>query len=69
MSENKPKRKTHTSSEVKARYNKKTYKHYSFALRINQDAEIIEKIENEKQNGLSTAQAIKKLIIKNKPPQ
>ena len=58
----KPKRKTHTSSAVKARYNKKTYKQYGLTLRKVEDAAIIEKIEAEKAKGFTTSEAIKRLI-------
>ena len=58
----KPKRKTHTSSAVKARYNKKTYQQYALTLRKVEDAATIEKIEAEKAKGFSTSEAIKNLI-------
>lgn len=61
---NKGKRKTHTSSEVKARYNAKTYKQYSLNLRKVEDAATIAKIEAEKAKGYTTSQAIKRLIDK-----
>lgn len=60
----KPKRKTHTSSEVKKRYNDKTYKAYTLTLRKVEDAELIKKIEAEKAKGYQTSQAIKNLINK-----
>lgn len=60
----KPKRKTHTSSEVKARWNAKTYKQYSLNLRKVEDAATIEKIEAEKAKGYTTSEAIKRLIDK-----
>ena len=56
------KRRTHTSSEVKKRYNDKTYQRYQLTLRKTEDADLIERIENEKASGLSTTEAIKKLI-------
>ena len=62
MSIDKPKRKTHTSSEVKARYMAKTYQTFSLKLRKVEDADIIAMIEAEKANGLQTSEAIKKLI-------
>ena len=58
------KRKTHTSSEVKARYNKKTYKNYHTNLRIHEDADVIDMIEKEKSQGYATTEAIKRLIKK-----
>lgn len=56
------KRKTHTSSEVKARYNAKTYQQYGLKLRKVEDAATIEKIEAEKAKGYTTSEAIKRLI-------
>jgi hypothetical protein len=56
------KRRTHTSSEVKKRYNDKTYQRYQLTLRKTEDADLIERIEKEKASGLSTSEAIKKLI-------
>lgn len=47
MSEEIKKRKTHTSNEVKLRYNKKTYKNYNVNLRVVEDSEIIKLIEDE----------------------
>ncbi len=41
----KPGRKTQTSTEVKARYNKKAYKQYVFRLRYDADLELIDYIE------------------------
>jgi hypothetical protein len=61
----KSKRKTATSSEVKMRYNSKTYKHYGIDLRYDTDSDIIEAVEKLKSNGLSTKQAIAQLIRKN----
>lgn len=61
----KSKRKTATSSEVKMRYNAKTYKHYGIDLRYDTDSDIIEAVEKLKSNGLSTKQAIAQLIRKN----
>lgn len=58
----KPKRKTHTSTEVKQRYNKKTYDRITFSLRKTEDADIIDRIEAEKAKGHSTNTAIKNLI-------
>ncbi len=62
--EKETKRKTHTSTAVKAKYNKKTYKNYNVNLRINDDADIIAMIENEKASGLNTTDAFRKLIRK-----
>jgi plasmid rolling circle replication initiator protein Rep len=56
------KRKTHTSSEVKKRYNDKTYQRYQLNLRKVEDADLIERIEKEKASGFTTTEAIKKLI-------
>ena len=58
----KPKRKTHTSTEVKKRYNDKTYKSYSLNLRKLEDADLIARIEAEKAKGFGTTEAIKRLL-------
>lgn len=58
----KPKRKTHTSSEVKSRYAAKTYKAYTITLRKVEDAELIARIETEKAEGYGTTEAIKRLL-------
>lgn len=58
------KRKTHTSSEVKARYNKKTYKSYNVNFRKIEDADIIDTIETEKAKGFTTSEAFKRLLRK-----
>ena len=60
--EEKKKRKTYTSNEVKKRYNDKTYQRYQLNLRKVEDADLINRIEKEKASGLSTSEAIKKLI-------
>ena len=60
----KPKRKTHTSNEVKKRYNDKTYTQYAIKLRKVEDADIIALIEAEKAKGFTTSGAIKNLIRK-----
>lgn len=64
MPEEIKKRKTHTSSEVKNRYNQKTYVQYAIKLRKVEDAEIIDLIEKEKQKGFGITEAIKNLIKK-----
>lgn len=58
----KPKRKTYTSSAVKARYAKKTYKSYTITLRKVEDADLITRIEVEKSKGVGTTEAIKHLL-------
>ncbi len=58
----KPKRKTHTSTEVTQRYQKKTYKKYGVAFRKIEDADCIEAIENEISKGYTTSEAFKRLI-------
>ena len=60
--EERKKRKTYTSSEVKKRYNDKTYKKYSINLRKVEDSDIIRLIEAEKEKGFGTTEAIKNLI-------
>ena len=64
MSEETTKRKTHTSNEVKLRYNKKTYKNYNVNLRVVEDAEIIKLIEDEKAKGTNTTEAFRNLLKK-----
>lgn len=55
----KPKRKTTTSTAVKARYNKKTYKQFNVQIR----PELFEKIDNYcKDNDLSRSQFLKNAI-------
>lgn len=56
-------RRTHTSNEVKLRYNQRTYTQYTIKLRKVDDAEVIELIEAEKQKGFGTTEAIKNLIL------
>lgn len=62
--EEQKKRKTTTSSEVKARYNKKTYVSYLVNFRKVSDQDIIDMVESEKQAGLSTTDAFRKLLRK-----
>lgn len=56
------KRKTHTSTEVKARYNAKTYEQYTVSFRKAEDADVIEKIETERAKSGSASKAIANLI-------
>lgn len=42
-------RKTYTSSEVKARWNKKTYKAYQVNLRYDSDQRLIDFVENNRE--------------------
>lgn len=58
----KPKRKTHTSNEVKKRYNDKTYQQYALKLRKVEDADIIAMVDAERAKGYQTSEAIKNLI-------
>lgn len=44
------KRKTHTSTEVKERWKKKTYKRYSVNLRKVEDKELIDYVEEHKED-------------------
>ncbi len=62
MPEEIKKRKTHTSNEVKLRYNKKIYKNYNVNFRVSEDAEIIKLIEEEKSKGFSTTEAFRNLL-------
>ena len=58
------KRKTHTSTEVTQRYQKKVYKKYSIALRKIEDKDCIDAIEQEIARGCSTSEAVKKILRK-----
>lgn len=62
--EHKDKRKTHTSTEVTQRYQKKVYKKYSIAFRKVEDRDCIDAIENEIAKGSTTSEAVKKIIRK-----
>ena len=57
-------RKTHTSSEVKSRWNKKTYNRYSISFRKDGDKEIIKYIEDEKEKGHSPTETIREALEK-----
>ena len=43
-----PKRKTFTSYEVKRRYDLKTYRKFSISLRLDEDADLIQYIDQHK---------------------
>ena len=58
------KRKTHTSNEVKKRYNDKTYQYYKINLRKDDDAELIRFIEEQKKNGISPSETLRQLFKK-----
>lgn len=60
----KPKRKTHTSTAVKARYDKKTYKRYLCNLRLSDDAELIKAVEALRDPEESDSALIKKILYK-----
>ena len=60
------KRKTVTSSEVKKRYNDKTYETYSLKFRKIEDADVIKLIEEEKAKGFQTSEAFKNLLRRKK---
>lgn len=60
------KRKTHTSNEVKKRYNDKTYTRFQVSLRKDEDADLIAYIEEQKASGASVTEAIRKLYKKSK---
>lgn len=61
----KPKRKTHTSTEVTQRYQKKTYQQFITRFRKVEDADCIEYIEAEKEKGYTPTEIFKRLIRKN----
>ena len=57
------KRKTTTSTEVKERYKKKTYKRYIVSFRKEEDADLIELIEStKKQENIETTEAFRQLM-------
>lgn len=58
----KPKRKTHTSTAVKQRYNAKTYERVALSLRKVEDADVIAAIAARKAAGMQTSDAVKSLI-------
>ena len=60
----KQRRKTHTSSAVKMRYNAKTYRKFTLTLRVDNpaDAELIAAIDREIINGRSQSEAIKTIM-------
>lgn len=62
--EQKPKRKTHTSSAVKMRYNAKTYRKFTLTLRMDnsEDAVLIDAIDRHIVNGRSQSEAIKAIM-------
>lgn len=49
-------RKTTTSTEVKQRWIDKTYKQYRISLRLEDDAELIEFVENAKQHNIGVTE-------------
>ncbi|MCM1334278.1 MAG: hypothetical protein NC237_04420 [Eubacterium sp.] len=60
------KRKTHTSSAVKARYNAKTYARYMMTLRRVEDREIIAAIEAAKAEGIAPTEFFRAIYKKQK---
>ena len=60
------KRKTYTSSEVKKRYNDKTYTRFQVSLRKDNDAELIQFIEEQKKTGKSVTDVIRTLYNNSK---
>lgn len=57
------KRKTTTSTEVKERYKKKTYKRYIVSFRKEEDADLIDLIEStKKQENIETTEAFRQLM-------
>ena len=53
------KRKTTTSTEVKQRWEAKTYKKYMIRLRQDTDKDIIDYIEQQKQNGVQISELVR----------
>lgn len=62
----KPKRKTHTSTEVTSRYHRKTYQQYAIRFRKIEDADCVEYIESEKSKGYTPSEVFKRLIRQDK---
>ena len=58
------KRKTVTSYEVKKRHRDKTYRNYSIWLRYDSDAELIDFLESNKEQGISPAETFRRLFQK-----
>lgn len=57
-------RKTTTSTEVKMRWINKAYSRYSINLRKDADADIIQRIEDNKCKGISPTETIREMIRK-----
>lgn len=57
-------KKPHVSKEVKDRYEKKTYQTYLIKLRKVEDADCIDYIELQKNEGKSPSDTVKRLIRK-----
>ena len=57
-------RKTTTSTEVKMRWINKAYSRYSINLRKDSDADIIQRIEDNKGKGISPTETIREMIRK-----
>lgn len=53
------KRKTTTSTEVKQRWEAKAYKKYMIRLRLDTDKDLIEYIEQKKQNGVQITELVR----------
>ncbi len=53
---------TPARAEANARYDEKTYKQINFRLRKDEDADIIESIEEAKQNGLTGREWLRELF-------
>ena len=58
----KPKRKTKTSNAVVLRYQKKTFQKYTVNFRKVEDADIIEQIEQNRQNGIGPTETTRRLF-------
>lgn len=59
---NTPKYKTHTSNEVKKRYNDKTYTRLTVNFRNDEDAELIDYLERKKAEGILPSAAVRELF-------
>ena len=60
----KKKRKTTTSREVRNRYDAKTYKAFTFRFRIEDDAEIIKSLEDAQAQGLKNREWLRQIFYK-----
>lgn len=53
---------TQAQSEANARYDAKTYKTFLFKLRVDDDADIIESLQNAQKNGMNKREWLRELF-------